>query len=67
MSIIRKVYYKIIFHPQTSETTIYYDPKTGILRDSVKCSSMQYFASPAVMVRKNKRALKNIKLTANNK
>ena len=60
MSLIRKVYYKIIFHPQTSEMKIYYDPKTGILRDSVKCSSAQYFASPAVMIRKNKRALKKV-------
>lgn len=59
MSMMKRIYIGINPKKNSSKSKIFYDDNLGILREQPAVVQVRYIASPTIVLRKNKRALKN--------
>lgn len=59
MSMLKKIYIRINSKEKANKSRIFYDDTLGILREGTAVVQVRYVASPAIVVRKTKRALRN--------
>ena len=66
MSFMKKIHIRIILKENhNSGSRMYYDSDLGILRRNGQASPVSYVASPAIVLSKNKKALKKAQTGSN--